>query len=181
MKKLLLLLSFCLLILLLCSCHGQSYDILKYQDKKISAECTLNGEYKISIKKEGDVREICFLEPPSLKYISFEINGEGVIGRAGELEIPLDEGNVRGICALSSVFSLSEECLLTAAVQGEGACLEFETEYGTYKLTLGKNDLLSLLDEQKAEGKPETLEVACRFCDKKHVFTREDIEKMFEE
>ncbi|MBO5378703.1 MAG: hypothetical protein J6A90_00080 [Clostridia bacterium] len=141
MKKLLLPLSFCLLILLLCSCHGQSYDILKYQDKKISAECTLNGEYKISIKKEGDVREICFLEPPSLKYISFEINGEGVIGRAGELEIPLDEGNVRGICALSSVFSLSEECLLTAAVQGEGACLEFETEYGTYKLTLGKNDL----------------------------------------
>ena len=143
MKKRLLLLPFCILLLLLCSCHSQGYGILKYQDKKISAECTLNGEYKITIKKEGEVREICFLEPPSLKYISFEIKGDIVIGRAGELEIPFDEGNVRGICALSNIFSLNEECLSTAAAQDEGACLEFETEYGTYKLTLGKNELPS--------------------------------------
>ena len=46
-------------------------------------------------------------------------------------------------------------------------------------ITLGKKDLLSLLDEQIAEGKPETLEVACRFCDKKQYYTRDDVEKMF--
>ncbi len=46
-------------------------------------------------------------------------------------------------------------------------------------ITLGKTDLLKMLDEQKAEGKPERLEVNCRFCDRKQYYTREDIEKMF--
>ena len=46
-------------------------------------------------------------------------------------------------------------------------------------ITLGKNDLLKLLDEQVAEGKSEQLEVACRFCDKKQYYNREDIEAMF--
>ena len=46
-------------------------------------------------------------------------------------------------------------------------------------ITLGKKDLLSLLDEQIAEGKGDSLEVACRFCDKKQYYVRDDIEKMF--
>ncbi len=46
-------------------------------------------------------------------------------------------------------------------------------------ITLGQADLFKLLDEQVAEGKPETLEVACRFCDKKQYYTRNDIETMF--
>jgi len=46
-------------------------------------------------------------------------------------------------------------------------------------ITLGKNDLLKLLDEQIAEGKGEELEVACRFCDKKQYYNRTDVEKMF--
>ena len=46
-------------------------------------------------------------------------------------------------------------------------------------ITLGKNDLLKLLDEQAAEGKAESLEVACRFCDKKQYYTRDDVETMF--
>ncbi len=46
-------------------------------------------------------------------------------------------------------------------------------------ITLGKADLEKLFDEQAAEGKEEKLEVACRFCDKKQYYVREDIEKMF--
>ncbi|MBQ7172686.1 MAG: Hsp33 family molecular chaperone HslO [Clostridia bacterium] len=46
-------------------------------------------------------------------------------------------------------------------------------------ITLGKQDLLKLLDEQKAEGKGERIEVSCRFCDKKQYYNRADIEKMF--
>ncbi len=46
-------------------------------------------------------------------------------------------------------------------------------------LTLGKKDLLKLLAEQVAEGKPERLEVCCRFCDKKQYYNRDDVEKMF--
>ena len=46
-------------------------------------------------------------------------------------------------------------------------------------ITLGKADLLKLVDEQVAEGKGERLEVYCRFCDKKQYYNRQDIEKMF--
>ncbi len=46
-------------------------------------------------------------------------------------------------------------------------------------ITLGKLELLKMLDEQISEGKPPVLTVNCRFCDKKQTFTREDIEKMF--
>lgn len=46
-------------------------------------------------------------------------------------------------------------------------------------ITLGKEDLLKLLEEQKAEGKSESLEVNCRFCDKKQYYNRADIDKMF--
>ena len=46
-------------------------------------------------------------------------------------------------------------------------------------ITLGKADLMKLIDEQVAEGKPARLEVNCRFCDKKQYYNRDDIEGMF--
>ncbi len=46
-------------------------------------------------------------------------------------------------------------------------------------ITLGKQELLNMLEEQKAEGQPERLTVNCRFCDKKQSFNRQDIEGMF--
>ena len=48
-------------------------------------------------------------------------------------------------------------------------------------ISLGKNELDKMLAEQIAEGKEEHLEVNCRFCNKKHLFTRADVEKMFAE
>ena len=46
-------------------------------------------------------------------------------------------------------------------------------------ITLGKKDLLKLLDEQMAETGKETLEVSCRFCDRLQYYDRADIEQMF--
>ena len=48
-------------------------------------------------------------------------------------------------------------------------------------ITLGKKDLYQMLHEQVEEGKAEELEVCCRFCGRKEVFTREDIDKMIRE
>lgn len=45
-------------------------------------------------------------------------------------------------------------------------------------ITLGEKELYKMLAEQIAEGKAEELEVNCRFCDRKEIFTREDIDKM---
>ena len=46
-------------------------------------------------------------------------------------------------------------------------------------ITLGKDELQGLVDEQVREGKPARLEVNCRFCDRKQYYDRNDIEKMF--
>jgi molecular chaperone Hsp33 len=46
--------------------------------------------------------------------------------------------------------------------------------------SLGKKELYKMLEEQKAEGKEEVLEVLCKFCDKKELFTKDDIDKLFE-
>jgi len=41
--------------------------------------------------------------------------------------------------------------------------------------SLGEKDLRKLFDEQVAEGKPEELEVECRFCNSKYTFTPNDV------
>ncbi len=41
--------------------------------------------------------------------------------------------------------------------------------------SLGEKDLRKLFDEQIAEGKPEELEVECRFCNSKYTFTPKDV------
>lgn len=46
-------------------------------------------------------------------------------------------------------------------------------------ITVGEQDLLKLIDEQVAEGKPEELTVSCRFCDRKQVYTKADVKKLF--
>jgi len=45
-------------------------------------------------------------------------------------------------------------------------------------VTLGSHDLYEMLEEQKNEGKPDELEVNCRFCGRKEIFTRADIDKL---
>ena len=40
---------------------------------------------------------------------------------------------------------------------------------------MGERDITKLFDEQEAEGKPRELEVCCRFCDSKFVFTPSDL------
>lgn len=46
-------------------------------------------------------------------------------------------------------------------------------------ITLGRQDLEKLLDEQRAETGCDRLEVNCRFCDRKQYYTRADIDGMF--
>ncbi len=40
---------------------------------------------------------------------------------------------------------------------------------------MGERDIMKLFDEQEAEGKPRELEVCCRFCDSKFVFSPTDL------
>ncbi len=106
--------------------------------------------------------------------------------------IDLIERNARDLTNVSALFDkgLSNEEIADIALRDIPYDVfdELDVEYRcncsrerTTKalITLGKEDLLSLLAEQVAEGKPERLEVCCRFCDKKQYYNRDDVEKMF--
>ena len=45
-------------------------------------------------------------------------------------------------------------------------------------ITLGRKELYGMLAEQVAEGKAEELEVGCRFCGRREIFTKDDVEKL---
>ncbi len=113
---------------------------------------------------------------------------------ADEATISAIERNLPRLSNVSSLFEagMSNEQIAAYALEGIEYDLfdELDCDYlcncsrdrmERALISLGKPELMKMLWEQVSEGKEEQLEVNCRFCDKKHVFTREDIKKMFEE
>ena len=101
------------------------------------------------------------------------------------------EKNVPALANVSKLFDLglSNQAIADLALQGIEYDVfdELEVEYRCdcsrerverALITLGEKDLRQMLAEQVAEGKAEELEVCCRFCDRKEIFTKEDIERM---
>ena len=98
------------------------------------------------------------------------------------------EKNVPFLSNISRLFDsgMSNEEIMALAMQGIEYDL-FDVIDVDYKCTcsrermhdaltsLGEKDLRKLFDEQIAEGKPEDLEVECRFCNSKYTFTPDDL------
>ena len=98
------------------------------------------------------------------------------------------EKNVPFLSNVSRLFDsgMSNEEIMALAMQGIEYDL-FDVIDVDYKCTcsrdrmhralisLGEKDLRKLFDEQIAEGKPEELEIECRFCNTKYSFTPEDL------
>ena len=111
---------------------------------------------------------------------------------ADEQTVASIEKNIPALANVSSLFEkgFSNEDIAKIALQGVPFDLfdEIDVDYvcncsrermEKALISLGKQELEKMLAEQVAEGKEENLEVNCRFCNKKHVFDRADIEKMF--
>lgn len=126
--------------ILLCAC-GREYGILDYQGKDITAECLINSEYRVLITKNDTLCRVELLEPKETKGISFDITESGVIARANNLEISVEREYLSGICAIGSIFSQSEECLLSAVQEGGGSVFTFQNEGCTYQITVGENSV----------------------------------------
>lgn len=102
------------------------------------------------------------------------------------------EANAPKLARISSMFAngMTEEEILAVAM-GDVEYDIFDTIEAEYRCTcsrertsravysLGKVEAEKLLAEQAAEGKPEEIELGCRFCGKKYVFTHDEISKMF--
>ena len=107
---------------------------------------------------------------------------------ADEETIDKIEANTAFLNNVSSLFEkkLTNEEIAAIALQGIEYDLFDEIEI-EYKCTcseermknalraMGERDIMTLFDEQEAEGKARELEVCCRFCDSKFVFTPNDL------
>ena len=111
---------------------------------------------------------------------------------ADEQTVSAIEKNIPALANVSSLFEkgFSNEDIAKIALQGVPFDVfdELDVDYvcncsrermERALISLGKDELLKMLAEQLAEGKDDSLEVNCRFCNKSHVFTREDVQKMF--
>ena len=110
---------------------------------------------------------------------------------AAEETIAAIEKNIPKLANVSRLFEKGLDNKQIADIALEGIEYDvFDELYVDYKcncsrervekalVTLGEKDLFEMLEEQKAEGKADELEVCCRFCGRKEIFTRTDIEKI---
>ncbi len=101
------------------------------------------------------------------------------------------EKNIPKLANISKLFDKGLDNKQIADIALEGIEFDvFDELYVDYKcncsrervekalITLGRCDLYEMLEEQKREGKPDELEVNCRFCGRKEIFTRAQIDKM---
>ncbi len=98
------------------------------------------------------------------------------------------EKNVPFLSNISRLFDsgMTNEDIMALAMQGIEYDLfdEIEVDYlctcsrermEKALISISKQDLRKLFDEQIAEGKPEELEVQCRFCNSKYTFKPDDV------
>ena len=110
---------------------------------------------------------------------------------AAEETIAAIERNIPRLANVSRLFEKGLDNKQIADIALEGIDYDvFDELYVDYKcncsrervekalVTLGEKDLYEMLEEQKAEGKADELEVCCRFCGRKEIFTRKDIDKI---
>ncbi len=101
------------------------------------------------------------------------------------------EKNIPKLANISRLFDrgLDNKAIADIALEGieydvfDELCVDYKCNCSRERvqralITLGEGDLLDMLEEQKKEGKADELEVCCRFCGRKEIFTRADIEQM---
>ena len=148
MKRLLFILFF-FSTLLMCGCE-RKYNILEYQSKDISAKCTVNERFEIQVTKKGGVKTVSVISPEEIKGVTFEV-GEKIYVSANGEKIAVERENLKGICALSEMFSQDEECMTSAKSEKEGSVLTFQKEECVYRVVIGKNSLPSTVQITSAD------------------------------
>ncbi len=103
------------------------------------------------------------------------------------------ERNIPSLANISRLFErgLDNKAIADIALSGieydvfDELCADYKCNCSRERveralITLGERDLYGMLEEQRSEGKGDELEVCCRFCGRREVFTRADVEKMLE-
>lgn len=103
--------------------------------------------------------------------------------------VDMIEKNIPKLANVSKLFErgLDNKAIADIALEGieydvfDELCVDYRCNCSRERvekalITLGSKDLYEMLEEQKKEGKADELEVCCRFCGRKEVFTRGQID-----
>lgn len=140
MKRLFFILLF-FSTLFLFGCAHSEYGILEYQNNDITAVCTVNGEYNVSITKRKDYSALVINEPSEVSGVCFELFSDGAFVSIDNVTIPIEESKLSGICALIGIFDLDESELTSTAAKNGESLFVFSNGYGTYNVIFGQNSM----------------------------------------
>lgn len=142
MKKSLLCVAVLFALVFGISCtQERRYGILDYQENDITANCTVNGKYDVTIVSKKDFQSLSVLSPKELCGVCFEYNGNECYAVSGDIRIPFEKEKLKGIFALIGIFDLDEQCVKTVRSEGGDGTLSFENSLGTYIMTFDGNGM----------------------------------------
>jgi molecular chaperone Hsp33 len=98
------------------------------------------------------------------------------------------ERNASGLSNVSSYFErgMSNEEIANIALEGieydifDSLEVEYKCDCTSERMlkkikSLGENEIMSMLSDQEAEGKPRELTAECRFCNSKYTFSESEL------
>ncbi len=99
-------------------------------------------------------------------------------GRLSRISSMFADGMTNG--EILAVASDGVEYDIFDEIEAEYRCTCSRERTARALFSLGKSEAFRILSEAKAEGRPEEIELGCRFCGKKYVFDRAQTEALFD-
>lgn len=128
--------SICVFLVLICltlsSCTESEYKILPFEDKTVRAECTVNDSFDVIIYKDKDSCSLEVIAPSELYGLKFLFSDSGSYAASGELKIPVSRDDLNGIYALSSLFNISEDMMVSASSKDGRGYVGFSRDDAEY-------------------------------------------------
>ena len=125
------------------SCGRPDYKILPFEGKNVYAECEINGKFTVIIKKEDFTCGMEIVSPSEISEIEFTFSETGDYVKSGDITMPLDRNLLSGIYALSSLFDIKEEAMISAVSKEGKGFIEFQNEAGAYTLIFDANGYIT--------------------------------------